>query len=48
MKEYRRHGEAGSVDVEAVKQERERVSKVLEKYEKKDRFNTDKTGLFGL
>ncbi|KAH7925285.1 DDE-domain-containing protein [Leucogyrophana mollusca] len=46
IKEYRRHGEAGSVDLEAVKIERLRVQKVLAKYRPKDRFNFDETSLF--
>jgi hypothetical protein len=48
LKEYHRHGEAGSVDLKAVEKERERVSKVLDKYAIQDRWNTDEAGLFGL
>ena len=48
LKEYRRHGEAASVNLEAVKREQVRVAKRLEKYPPKDRLNTDESGLFGL
>ncbi len=48
IKEHRRHGEAGSVDMEAVKEECLRVQGILEQYAIKDRFNFDETGLFAL
>ena len=48
LKEYRRHGEAASVNLKAVKREQVRVAKRLEKYPPKDRLNTDESGLFGL
>ena len=48
LKEYRRHGEAASVNLKAVKREWVRVAKRLEKYPLKDRLNTDESGLFGL
>lgn len=48
MQERHRHGEAGSVDLAAIEAERERLSKVLANYAKKDQFNFDKFGLFGL
>ena len=47
LKEYQRHGEAASVNLEAVKRERVRVAKRLEKYPLKDHLNTDESGLFG-
>lgn len=46
--EHRRHGEAGSVDLVAVEEERKRLSKVLAQYPKKNRLNFDESGLFGL
>jgi hypothetical protein len=48
MKEYRRHGEAASVNLAAVAAERQRISKCLEKYMPKDQWNMDESGLFGL
>ncbi|KAF9230639.1 hypothetical protein BU15DRAFT_91076 [Melanogaster broomeanus] len=48
IKEYRRHGEAGSVDVEAVAAEQTRVQKILSTFPPKDRFNFDETRLFAL
>ena len=48
LKEYQRHGEAASVNLEAVNKEHVRVAKRLEKYAPKDRLNTDESGLFGL
>ncbi|KIJ51658.1 hypothetical protein M422DRAFT_157586 [Sphaerobolus stellatus SS14] len=46
IKEYCRHGEAASVNIEAVKVERTRLQALLSKYEKKDIFNFDETGFF--
>lgn len=48
LKEWRKHGEAGSVDQAAVAKEREHISKLLTKYTKRDRWNVDESGLFGL
>jgi hypothetical protein len=48
LKEFRRHGEAGSVDLEAVAKEHEQVAKVLTSYALKDQFNFDESGLLGL
>ena len=48
LKKFHRHGEAGSVDLEAVKKERKRVSEIVAQYAKHDCFNFDETGLFGL
>jgi hypothetical protein len=36
LKEYWRHGEAGSVDLEAVEKERERVSEIVTQYAKRE------------
>ena len=48
IKEHRQHGEAGSVDPEAVKQEQERIAKILSTFPKKDRFNFDEMSLFAM
>jgi hypothetical protein len=47
-KERRQHGEAGSVDLEAVKAERKRVGMILNTYAPKDRWNLDESALFAL
>ncbi|KAF8976762.1 hypothetical protein BDQ17DRAFT_1339502 [Cyathus striatus] len=47
LKEYRRHGESGSGDLETVEKEREHVRKITAKYAPQDIFNFDETGLFG-
>lgn len=48
LKNYKRHGEAGSAKAEDVAKERERVSKVIakHKFQLKDIFNMDETGLY--
>ena len=46
LKEQRRHGEAGSVDLQAVEAERKRLQALMKKYAPRDRFNFDETGLF--
>ena len=48
LKEFRRHGEAGSVDLEAVAAERERINKIYAEYRPEDNLNFDESGLFGL
>ena len=48
LKEWRKHGEAGSVDQVAVAWEHEHISKLLMNYAKRDRWNVDESGLFGL
>jgi len=48
LKEFRRHGEAASVDKGAVAREREQIAAILAEYEKRDQFNFDETSLFGL
>jgi hypothetical protein len=48
LREYRRHGEAGSVNLEAVKAKHERISKILADYPKKDWVNFNESGLFRL
>ncbi|KAJ2996487.1 hypothetical protein NUW54_g7233 [Trametes sanguinea] len=47
IREFRRHGEAGSVDTEAVKKERERIRSICKLYEPENIFNFDESGLFG-
>ncbi|KIJ27263.1 hypothetical protein M422DRAFT_191236, partial [Sphaerobolus stellatus SS14] len=47
LKEHRRHGEAGSVDlVAAVEVERKCVAEILSQFDLKDMFNFDETSLF--
>lgn len=48
LREIRRHGEAGSVDQEAVARERQRLAAILKEYQPKDIWNFDETGLFAL
>ena len=48
LKERRRHGEAGSVDLEAVEAERKRVALTLMTYAPRDRWNVDELALFAL
>lgn len=46
LRERRRHGEAGSVNLAAVEAEQHRVAKVLANFAPRDRWNFDKTSLF--
>jgi hypothetical protein len=46
LRQFRRHGEAGSVDLAAVEDERMRLREVLASFSAKDRFNVDETALF--
>jgi hypothetical protein len=46
LRERRRHGEAGSVNLEAVKAERQRMRRILARYEPEDRWNADETSFF--
>ena len=46
IRKIRRHGEAGSVDLEAVEAERQRLAPILAKFDADDIFNGDETGLF--
>jgi hypothetical protein len=48
LKEHCQHGEAGSVDLAAVAEERKRILKILAKYPKKNQLNFDESGFFGL
>jgi len=45
LKEFRRHGEAGSVDLEAVDAERKRMQGVLKRFAPRDISIFDETGL---
>ncbi|KIK74870.1 hypothetical protein PAXRUDRAFT_174437, partial [Paxillus rubicundulus Ve08.2h10] len=47
LKEHCRHGEAGSVDIEAVTREWERIKKLYAEYPPEDNLNFDELGLFG-
>jgi hypothetical protein len=47
LKEIQRHGEAASVNLEAVKREQLRIARKLEKYPPKNCLNVDEAGLFG-
>ena len=44
--EHRRHGEAGSVDLEAVEIEHQRCQRILSKFAPHNCFNFDETALF--
>ena len=46
IKEYHRHGEAGSVNEAEVEVERNRIKKILAQYAPEDRWNVDETSLF--
>ncbi|VDB95332.1 unnamed protein product [Peniophora sp. CBMAI 1063] len=46
LKTLRRHGEAGSVDLEAVAKERARLAPIIAQYDPKDTLNFDESGLF--
>ena len=48
IKEYRRHGEAGSVDAELVQEERLRVGCILSTFPMRDRWNFDESSLFAM
>ncbi|KAH8924758.1 DDE-domain-containing protein [Atractiella rhizophila] len=46
LKKFKFHGEAGSVDLEAVKEERLRLQLLLKAYAERDRFKGDETAIF--
>ena len=48
LQEHRRHGEAGSVDLDAVAAKRQRIAKILVKFAPRDRWNFDEMSLFAL
>ena len=48
LKQFKRHGEAGSADAATVERERQCIQELIKKYgyELRDIFNMDETGLF--
>jgi hypothetical protein len=48
IREHRHHGEAGSVDLDAVEAERKRCEKILSKFALQDWWNFDETSFFPL
>jgi len=46
IRERRRHGEAGSVGLEAVEAERARCQQILAKFAPRDRYNVDETSFY--
>jgi hypothetical protein len=48
IKEHRRHGEAGSVNLAAVEAERQRLQAILDHYDLVDIINFDETSMFAL
>jgi hypothetical protein len=48
LKEFKRHGDAASANLETVERERQRMQDLVKEYgvEPRDLFNTDETGLF--
>ena len=48
IKEICQHGEAASVNLESVKQERLRIAQRFEKFKPGDWLNLDESGLFKL
>jgi len=43
LREIRKHGEAGSVDIETVNKEQARIKGLLARFQPKDRWNADKS-----
>ena len=46
LKEFRRHGEAGSVNIATVKAEQARMKELLARFRPEDRWNVDESALF--
>ena len=46
LKEIRRHGEAGSVNIKTVEEEKARIRELLARFQPKDRWNVDESALF--
>jgi len=44
--EVRKHGEAGSVNIEIVKKEQARIKELLARFRPEDRWNVDESALF--
>ena len=46
LKEIRKHGEAGLVDIMTVEMERARIKELLVRFQPEDRWNVDESALF--
>jgi hypothetical protein len=46
LKEFQRHGEAGSVNIATVKAEQARMKELLARFQPEDRWNVDESALF--
>ena len=46
LKEIRRLGEAGSVNIETVEEEQARIRELLARFQPEDRWNVDESALF--
>ena len=46
IRENKRHGEAGSIDLDLVEAERTRCQQLVAKYPRRDRYNVDETSFF--
>ena len=46
LKEIRRHGEAGSVNIETVEEDRAHIRELLARFQAEDRWNVDESALF--
>ena len=46
LKEIRRHGEAGSVNIETVEEDQARIREPLARFQPEDRWNVDESALF--
>jgi len=48
IRQFNRHRESGSADMNAIAQQRPEIIKLLASYEYKDIYNMDKTGMYSL
>ncbi|KAG5458527.1 MAG: hypothetical protein BJ554DRAFT_1228, partial [Olpidium bornovanus] len=46
IRSFRRFGESGSVDTAFVEEQRQKIKDVIDKFEWRDIYNMDETGLF--
>ena len=46
LKQIRKHGEAASVDIEAVNKEQAHIKELLARFQPEDRWNVDESALF--
>ena len=46
LKEIRRHGEAGSVNIETVEEDQARIRELLARFQPEDCWNVDESALF--